>query len=547
MDASPSPSFPGTTPGSKRSTWGPGIGGGGAFSTGGSYGGSLGLGRRRTSAHLRRSRLATPDRAAGVPLPVDEDEDSIKAASDIGEDSVRLAPLPQFASDSEATPRTPPRRTRTVQSPLSIGLGTPGSGTFGSAALSTIRRTSNNPIQTSSLAAIRHSLNVARASRRHTAAHLMALRFTDGDGEYWEDVRSVMGLLSAGMEDAAARLAAAVEGTKEGEAAESILGSEGVGPNTSLAGIVSPLSAGFGFAPTIPPRERFAMHVHELVDAAGRAKDLAGSLFQSNSKLDSEADVSSSPDTDMEVAPAFPLSIEEEEARLEAVRRELGTALRQLERARAVLRAQRVRKDGGGEAEAEDSDVPALDGSPSSPATSEKMEFAPLEIEGRRSLDSDVGRTLESAHVRPDDASAYLLLATSARDLPPPGIEQVFEAEPEDMGVAVKRPRSTLSRAERIAAARAKRVVSSPLPGSASSAGTGENWGPGGDVVQELKAVISEVGSRRRKAADMHSQAQPQAQLRARPQVPVRGALPQLDLSLAAGLSPPVEIEGERL
>ncbi|KAF8600503.1 hypothetical protein BDV93DRAFT_525381 [Ceratobasidium sp. AG-I] len=373
----------------------------------------------------------------------------------------------------------------------------------------------------------------------------MALRFTDGDGEYWEDVRSVMGLLSAGMEDAAARLSAAVEGTKEGEG-ESVVGSEGLGATASLVGIVSPMSAGFGFAPTIPPRERFAMHVRELVGAAARAKDLAGSLFQSQSKVGAEMDGFVSSPEDMEAAPAFPLSIEEEEARLEAVRRELGTALRQLERARAVLRAQRVRKDGdgGAEAEAEDSDVPALDRSPSSPASSEKMdEFTPLDIARRQSIDS----TLESAHVRPDDASAYLLLATSARDLPPPGIEQVFEADPEDIGVAVKRPRSTLSRAERIAAARSKRVVSSPLPKSGSSTGTGENWGPGGDVVQELKAVISEVGTRRRRAADLHSQAQPQVQAWARTQAPVRGALPQLDLSLAAGLSPPVEIEGERL
>lgn len=339
-----------------------------------------------------------------------------------------------------------------------------------------------------------------------------------------------MGLLSAGLEDAAARLNAAVESMKEGEAEGSVLGSEGVGAGPSLAGIISPMSA--GFAPTIPPRERFTMHVHELVSAAERAKDLAGSIF-SQSKSDGGGSVvdgeTSSPDTD--AAPAFPLSIEEEESRLEAVRRELGTALRQLERARAVLRAQRVRKDvESGEAEADDSDVPALDASPSSPATSDKMEFTPLDVETRR--------TLETAHVRPDDASAYLLLGTSAQHLPPPGIEQVFEAETEDadVGIAAKRPRSMLSRAERIAAARAKRTVSSPLPGSSKS---GENWGPGGEVVQELKAVISEVGVRRRRAAA--------TDLQTRPQVPVRGVLPNLDLSLATGLSPPVEIEGERL
>ncbi|KAG8696940.1 hypothetical protein FRC08_006832, partial [Ceratobasidium sp. 394] len=324
-------------PGSKRSTWGPGIGGGGGFSTRGNYG-NLGLGRRRTSASMRRSRLATPDRAMGVPLPVDEDEDagSPKVVSDIGEDSERIAPLPQFGSDSEAvSPRTPPRRIRTPHM-------TPNT-TFGSAALSSLRRVSHhNQIQTTSLAAIRHSLGVARASRRHTAAHLMALRFADGDGEYWEDVKSVMGLLSAGMEDAAGRLGAAVESVQGNGAGDSSFGSESGLP---IGTVLTPLSA--GFAPTAPPKERFAMHVEELIGAAGRAKDLAAAL--STLSFDT-----SSPDADAE------------DAQLEAVRRELGTALRQLERARAVLRQRRARRDLEEEGEA-DSDVPGLDAS-SSPA-----------------------------------------------------------------------------------------------------------------------------------------------------------------------------------
>jgi len=474
-DASPSPG-PGVF-GNKRSTWGPGIGGGGGFSTRGNYG-NLGLGRRRTSASLRRSKLATPDRAMGVPPPVGEDEDtgSPKVVSDIGEDSERIAPPPQFGSDSEAVvPKTPPRRNRTPYM-------TPNT-TFGSAALSSLRRVSHhNQIQTTSLAAIRHSLCVARASRRHTAAHLMALRFADGDGEYWEDVKSVMGLLSAGMEDAAGRLGAAVESVQGNGAGDSSFGSESGLP---VGAVLTPLSA--GFAPTASPKERFAMHVEELVGAAGRAKDLASIL--STLSLDT-----SSPDADVE------------DMQIEAVRRELGTALRQLERARAVLRQRRARKDIEDEGEA-DSDVPGLDAS-SSPASSEKgEELTPLDamhintdILRRDSLgrDSLLRSTLESANVRQDDASAYLLLGTSAQHLPPPGIEQVFEADTDDVADVMggKRPRSTMSRAERIAAARAKREQKLSL-----SSVEGENWGPGGDVVQELKAVISEVGVRRRRAA----------------------------------------------
>ncbi|CCO33540.1 hypothetical protein BN14_07623 [Rhizoctonia solani AG-1 IB] len=94
---------------------------------------------------------------------------------------------------------------------------------------------------------------------------------------------------------------------------------------------------------------------------------------------------------------------------------------------------------------------------------------------------------LESAHVRSDDASAYLLLATSASSLPAPGIEQVFEADTEDLPTRL-RPKSTLTRAERIAA---RRAASQPVPTKLVDG----NW----EVVNELKAVISEVGGRRRK------------------------------------------------
>lgn len=499
FDASPSPNPSALE--NKRSTWGPGIGGGvrGGFSTGGNYG-NLGLGRRRTSAHLRRSRLATPDRALHVPLP--EDDDETRVASDIGEVSERLAPLPQFGSDSEVvSPKTPPRRSKAYVA------STPNSS-FGSIALSSLRRVSHhNQIQTASLAALRHALTVARASRRHTAAHLMALRFTDGDGEYWEDVRSVMGLLSAGLEDGAGRLSAAVESAQGGGAG---VGDSSFGSELGM-GVLTPMSA--GFAPTASPKERFTMNIEELVGAAGRAKDLASTL----STLSFDADPESS------------------DAQLEGVRRELGTALRQLERARAVLRQQRAKR----EAE-EDSDVPALDASRSSPASSEKGEgetdeLTPLDavhsnadILRRDSLgrDSLARSTLESSNVRQDDASDYLLLGTSAQHLPPPGIEQVFEADTEDMAEIVggKRPKSTLSRAERIAAARAKREQKS----SRSSVSTdGENWGPGGDVVQELKAVISEVGVRRRRAAT--ATAGGEAGRVAAP--------PSLDLSRTRGLS----------
>lgn len=437
---------PPLTAGNKRSTWGPG----GKFSAGASYS-NLGLGRRRTSASLRRSRLPTPSLAEDVTVE-----------SDIGEESEKLAPLPQFNSDSEAPPRTPPRKLRTpLGSPLAFKTPAPEFDevspnlvptTFGSAALSTLRRASSQ-IQTTSLSTLRHALDSARASRRHTAAHLLALRFTDGDGEYWEDVRSVLGLLSAGLEDSTSRLSAAVDAM---HSADTSFGSE---RSVSIgASVVTPLSV--SFAPSLRPRERFEICVHEMSGAVQRANHLASGVLG--------------------------LSETEEEAKLESIRRELGSALRQLERARAVLRAQKSLPR-----EEEDSDVPALDASPSSPASSELVSFD----RRRDSLNSDKSdpQELESAHVGPDDASSYLLLATSAQSLPPPGIEQVFEADTEEIALATGemgslRPKTGLTRAERIEAARARRaaVVDKPVDG---------NW----EVVRELKAVISEVGTRRRR------------------------------------------------
>ncbi|KAG8730266.1 hypothetical protein FRC11_007134 [Ceratobasidium sp. 423] len=446
----PSPSPPPMI-GSKRSTWGPGITNtpstGGKFSASGSYS-HLGIGRRRTSASLRRSRLVTPN-----PL------EDVTVESDIGgEESERLAPLPQFNSDSEAAgPKTPPRRLLPLGSPLAFKtperdteVASPKllPSTFGSAALSTLRKSSQ--IQTTSLTALRHALIAARASRRHTAAHLLALRFTDGDCEYWEDVRSVLGLLSAGLEDSASRLSGAVENMSDAKQRTVSFGSD-----RSVTAAMTPVSAGFGFAPSLRPREKFDLCVKELGSAVSRANELVASIAESS-------------------------LLEDEEPKLEAVRRELGSALRQLERARAVIKSQRVKSPlPQAQQQEEDSDVPALDASPSSPTSEDLTPFR------RHSLNSEKSIEIESAHVGPDDASDYLLRTTLASSLPPPGIEQVFEADTED--VPRLRPRSTLTRAERIAA---RRAAPAPAPKPVDG-----NW----QVVNELKAVISEVGGRRRK------------------------------------------------
>ncbi|KAG6881155.1 hypothetical protein C0993_002601, partial [Termitomyces sp. T159_Od127] len=110
-----------------------------------------------------------------------------------------------------------------------------------------------------------------------------------------------------------------------------------------------------------------------------------------------------------------------------------------------------------------------------------------------------------------DDATSHLLLSTSTRHLPPPGIEQVFEADTGSVG-AFKRERSKLTREERIKLMKVKRESKGGLLGLGLSTsqemerrGGVEKWGPGGEVVQELKDVIWKVGERRRRMADASS------------------------------------------
>lgn len=103
-----------------------------------------------------------------------------------------------------------------------------------------------------------------------------------------------------------------------------------------------------------------------------------------------------------------------------------------------------------------------------------------------------------------DDATAHLLLSTSAQHLPPIGAEEVFESDSGSMPVFT-RDRPKLSREERIKLMKEKRESSGGKLGvglgmSVDSDESGvEKWGPTGDVVQELKDVIWKVGEKRRK------------------------------------------------
>jgi len=121
----------------------------------------------------------------------------------------------------------------------------------------------------------------------------------------------------------------------------------------------------------------------------------------------------------------------------------------------------------------------------------------------------------------PDDGptGAAALEALLESRLPPVGIEQVFEAEPEAI-TGLIRERAKVPREERIRLARARRAAvaggevddkASVLHGNVGrrSGGVGgvEKWGPSGEVVDELKDVIWKVGERRRRMAESQARA----------------------------------------
>jgi hypothetical protein len=115
-----------------------------------------------------------------------------------------------------------------------------------------------------------------------------------------------------------------------------------------------------------------------------------------------------------------------------------------------------------------------------------------------------------------DDVTQHLLLTSSIQHLPPAGLEQVFEAMSSEP--TFHRDRSKLSREERIRIVKEQREAGNRLslpiqPGKTTSGGYDEVWGPGGDVVQELKDVISLVGERRRQMAQQASTEGPTSQI----------------------------------
>ncbi|KLO11511.1 hypothetical protein SCHPADRAFT_855233 [Schizopora paradoxa] len=401
-----------------------------------------------------------------------------------------------------------------------------------------------------SVSALHNTLDGAVAARRYACAHLLALRFDEDaeDESYWDNVKSVMSLLTTTLEDASARLCDALAESEQQQSQmaqpsplpsplpsfeqindsflsvrqpegsmspSSAASSPMLVPGSHSAIPLSPLGIQ-SFAPMPSGLSRFGGHVDTISGALGEAsshlRELVSSLQDPVSEQRHERSSSERATLD----------------HLEKLRRELGLALRECERGKASLidhfEARRRRSSleySAPDSESDEEGVTLIGGSNPDRSSGSSAEFGgkldespvtpdegspilpSLSTVLAGSYDEDVN-AISSLGRDVDDVTQHLLDSTSASVLPPPGIEQVFEAEP-----VVVQPftmeRSKLSREERIKLQKAKRAsFQSRIPtpfGSNAKASRFATFGlgPGADVVDELKDVIWKVGEKRRR------------------------------------------------
>lgn len=361
--------------------------------------------------------------------------------------------------------------------------------TMSPASRYTSMQTTRHPLSTSSL---NQALQCALASKRYACSHLLALRFEEDEDEaYWEDVRSLMSLLTTTLIDASSRLTEVLDEVEEQRLKDEAASDTAfdVQPSSSLSSppvfthsLSHSISRTTSFAPLPSDLARFAAHVDAISSALNDARDY---LEQCVASLKEEPSLSDSPRL-------YELSNHPALLAYERLRRELGLALRECERGREKL-TNVLLPSPSSSPEDPEKDLPTLApdmGSDDSDKPEETSSGVDVQNEGLTVI-SLAGETFDA-----DDASSHLLLTASSHHLPPHGIEQVFEAET-GSSPAFTRERSRLTREERIKLAKARRESGGEVPVSKM-----ERWGPGGEVVQELKDVIWKVGERRRRMTE---------------------------------------------
>ena len=361
--------------------------------------------------------------------------------------------------------------------------------------------TSRHPL---SLSTLHQSLHLALASKRFACSHLLALRFEDDDEIYWEDVRSVMSLLASALVDASTRLSEVLDEVEESRLRVDDSATEdpsSIHTPCSLSSpprfsykLPQPLGLGTSlttsFAPLPSHLSRFASHLSTISSALDDAREQLEQCVASLKEDASSVDSSHQSTASMSTADEHPAV-----QAYERLRRELGLALRECERGR-----DRLTNIVAPPAE-EKVDVDVID-----PVLEPNFGEPKEEHDPPVGDESDVSLTIISPDEGDTDVAAHLLLTASTEHLPLAGIEQVYEADTSNVGIFT-RERSKLTREERIKLAKAQREAISDKSGfqldpELPTSSKIERWGPGGDVVQELKDVIWKVGERRRKMTE---------------------------------------------
>lgn len=363
--------------------------------------------------------------------------------------------------------------------------------TMSPASRYTSMQTIRHPLSISSL---NQALQCALSSKRYACSHLLALRFEEDEDEaYWEDVQSLMSLLTTTLIDASSRLTEVLDEVEEQHLKDEAASDTAfdVQPSSSLLSppvfthsLSHSISPTTSFAPLPSDLARFAAHVDAISSSMNDARDY---LEQCVASLKESPRPSMSSVEELSNHPAL--------LAYERLRRELGLALRECERGREKLTNVLLPPPSSSPEDPEE-DLPTLapdmgsDDSDKPEETSSGVDAQNEDIVGLTVI-SPAGETFDA-----DDASSHLLLTASSHHIPPHGIEQVFEAET-GSSPAFTRERSSLTREERIKLAKARRESRGEVPVSKI-----ERWGPGGEVVQELKDVIWKVGERRRRMTE---------------------------------------------
>ena len=531
--------IPSTDRTKKRSTWN------GSYTSLALAGASPALAQRREKRRSDLSALVgrtspspahTRSRNALSPPPQlladvsEEEEGMVTAESSLVEDeeenSFGAAALGLYRNRLHEGLRALELSQRSPPPSLTRGHSTKRRTTMSPGSRYTSMHTTRHPL---SLSSLRQSLQNALASKRFACSHLLALRFEDDEDEvYWEDVRSVMSLLTSTLVDSSSRLSEVLDEVEEQHLKVDDTASESASGFNTPSSLASPpqtrtrlplsqaIEQVVSFAPTPSHIARFASHVDAISSALDDAREQLAQCVASLKEEESmhspghssHPSSSSCGDVPPGVASAAMTGTFGEPSEhpalqaYERLRRELGLALRECERGRERLVHIVTPPTPSTE---EEFPPPDTDDTTDAHVKSDPDPAVEAVSPPPPSRDEDVRLTVLSPSGEPvqDDASDHLLLATSAVHLPPPGIEQVFEADAGNAG-AFLRERSKLSREERIRLARAKREnTDGPLDAApAPPPPRRDLWGPSGDVVQELKDVIWKVGERRRKMTE---------------------------------------------